>query len=158
MKRIAMLCLLVAGAFPLRAQDMWKYFAPEDFAKRRAAVMDSIGDGVAIFLGAELPEAFVKFRQDNNFYYLSGVETPDAVLILDGRSRVTLLLVPDYTPGDIKREARIEPGPESAASYRVDRVLPRRELTATFDSLMSDGRTVYLYQGPEEIAFGSDTT
>ncbi len=152
MKRIVIFCLLLAGVLPLRAQDMWKYFTPEDFARRRAAVMDSIGDGVAVFLGAELPEAYVKFRQDNNFYYLSGVETPDAVLVLDGRARSTTLLVPDHTPGDIKQEARIEVGEAAAAAYRVDRVLSKKNLTATLDTLLPAGHTVYLYQGPEETA------
>ncbi|MDZ7343913.1 MAG: hypothetical protein ONA90_05305 [candidate division KSB1 bacterium] len=40
-------------------QDMWKYFAPEDFARRRATIIQKNPDGVAIFLGAELPEAYI---------------------------------------------------------------------------------------------------
>ncbi len=83
------------------AQDMWKYFTPDDFAKRRAKVMEQIGDGIAILRGAELPEAYVKFRQDNNFYYLTGVEIPGAILIMNGKSKETLLLVPDRNSGDI---------------------------------------------------------
>ncbi len=152
MKRIAFFCLLLAGVLPLRAQDMWKYFTPEDFARRRAAVMDSVGDGVAIFLGAELPEAYVKFRQDNNFFYLSGVEAPDAVLIIDGKDSTSRLLVPDRTPGDIKQEARIEPGTEAAALYKMDMVSSKKSMTATFDTVLTAGRTVYLYLGPEETA------
>jgi Xaa-Pro aminopeptidase len=62
------------------AQTMWKYFSPEDFEARRNKVMAQIGDGILILQAAELPEAYVKFRQDNNFYYLTGVEIPDAVL------------------------------------------------------------------------------
>jgi Xaa-Pro aminopeptidase len=152
MKKLVIAGLLIAGLNAVSARDMWKYFTPEDFARRRAAVMDSIGDGVAVFLGAELPEAFVKFRQDNNFYYLSGVETPDAVLILDGRDRTSRLLVPEYTPGDIKREARIEPGAAAAATYKMNVVSSTKSLTPTFDTLLSAGRTVYLYRGPEETA------
>jgi Xaa-Pro aminopeptidase len=157
MKQFFRMCILFAAicpASPIRAeaQDMWKYFTPEDFAKRRAALMDSIGDGVAVLLGAELPEAYVKFRQDNNFYYFTGVETPDAYLVVDGKKRTSRLLVPESAPGDIRREARIEPGKDAAALYRVDEVLPKRELTATLDSLLTAGRTVWLYEGPEETA------
>src|SRR5678809_969520 len=101
------------------AQDMWKYFSADDFAKRRAKVMEQIGDGVAILQGAELPEAFVKFRQDNNFYYLTGVEIPNARLILDGKTKSSILFVPDNIPGDIKQEARITPGEKDAAVYKI---------------------------------------
>jgi Xaa-Pro aminopeptidase len=133
-------------------QDMWKYFNPEDFARRRAALMDSIGDGVAVLPGAELPEAYIRFRQDNTFYYFTGVETPDAYLVIDGKEKTSRLLVTEFTPGDIKPEARIEPGKEAAALYRVDEVLLKRELTAIFDRLFTPGRTVWLYLAPEETA------
>jgi hypothetical protein len=86
-----MLCIAVTNT--VSAQDMWTYFSPADFAKRRAKLMEQIGDGVAIMQGAELPEAFVKFRQDNNFYYLTGVEMPNAALILDGKTKTSTLFV-----------------------------------------------------------------
>ncbi len=156
MKTLIVLLTLLAGVPGLPgdtgAQEMWKYFTPEDFARRRAVVMDSIGDGVAVFLGAELPEAYVKFRQDNNFYYLTGVETPDAVLIIDGKARASRLLVPDHTPGDIRREARIEPGPKAAALYRMDEVAARRDLDTLLTRALGRGDTVWLYRGPEETA------
>ncbi len=147
--RIFILCVL---ASPAIAQDMWKYFTPDDFARRRSAVMDTIGGGVAVFLGAELPEAYVKFRQDNNFYYLTGVETPDAVLIIDGSARTSYLLVPEFTPGDIKREARIVPGSEAAALYKMDSIVSRSNLTAILNRVLVDNRIVNLYLGPEETA------
>src|SRR5689334_25044728 len=81
--------LFIAMANSSYAQDMWKYFSADDFAKRRAKVMEQIGDGVAILQGAELPEAFIKFRQDNNFYYLTGVEVPNAKLLLDGKTKTS---------------------------------------------------------------------
>ncbi|HEV8273977.1 MAG TPA: hypothetical protein VGQ04_21840, partial [Chitinophagaceae bacterium] len=62
--KLFIFCLAVINT--LSAQDMWKYFTPDDFAKRRAKVMEQIGDGIVIMQGAELPEAYVKFRQDNN--------------------------------------------------------------------------------------------
>ncbi|MBL7995200.1 aminopeptidase P N-terminal domain-containing protein, partial [bacterium] len=87
MKVFFQILFVVVSILPVSAQNMWKYFTPDDFAKRRSVVMDKIGDGVAVFLGAELPEAFIKFRQDNNFYYLSGVDAPDAILIIDGAKK-----------------------------------------------------------------------
>jgi hypothetical protein len=51
------------------SQSMWKYFTADDFAARRNKVMEKIGDGILVLQGAELTEAYIKFRQDNNFYY-----------------------------------------------------------------------------------------
>ena len=155
--RLILFCLAISVVLPPvgTAGDMWRYFTPEDFAGRRSAVMESIGDGVAIFLGAELPEAFVRFRQDNNFYYLTGVEAPDAVLILDGRDQTSRLIIPDKTSGDIKEEARIEPGKEAAELYKMDRVSARSNMTYILNQVLEGDRDVFLYLGPEEIAMMS---
>ena len=122
MNNLKIKLLLISLLFfnTVMAQDMWKYFTPDDFAKRRAKVMEQIGDGIAILRGAELPEAYVKFRQDNNFYYLTGVEIPGAILIMNGKSKETLLLVPDRNSGDIKKEAHIVVG-EKNESYQLCR-------------------------------------
>ena len=39
---------------------------------------------------------------------------PNAVLVLDGKEKRSVLFVPDRIPGDIKDEARIVPGQEAA--------------------------------------------
>lgn len=152
MKRLLIYSVLLLAAVPSAAQEMWKYFTPDDFARRRAALADSIGEGVAVLLGAELPEAYVKFRQDNTFYYFTGVETPDACLVIDGKANTSTLLVPESSPGDIRREARIESGKEAAAAYSVTDVRSKRELTSVLDSLLIPGRTAWLYLQPEETA------
>ena len=103
--KLKLLILFIVVVNTVCAQDMWKYFTPDDFAKRRAKVMEQIGDGVAILQSAELPEGFIKFRQDNNFFYLTGVEIPNARLILDGKTKTATLFVPDRMSGDIKQEA-----------------------------------------------------
>jgi Xaa-Pro aminopeptidase len=114
--------------------------------------MQQIGDGIAILQGAELPEAFVKFRQDNNFYYLTGVEMPGAVLILDGQTKNVMLFVPDKIPGDVKEEAIIKPGNEAAKLYKVNRVISKSQIAMILQYLGSENRPFYLVLSPEEIA------
>jgi len=46
------------------------------FAARRQALMKRIEGSIAILEGAPEPRAYASFRQDNNFYYLAGVEMP----------------------------------------------------------------------------------
>jgi len=69
-------------------------FAAEDFQKRREAVYDAIGSNIAIVQGAEDVQGFIVFRQSNTFYYLSGLETPAAYMLLDGEERTTTLYLP----------------------------------------------------------------
>ncbi len=131
---------------------MWKYFSADDFAARRNRVMTQIGDGVLVLQGAELPEAYIKFRQDNNFYYLTGVEIPDAVLIIDGKNKESVLLVPDNIPNDIKTEAFIKAGAAAAAEYKFTNVMSTSALTNMLHRYAMNGQAFYVQQSPQELA------
>src|SRR5262245_42273180 len=72
-------------------------FTKQEFAERRARVMAASGDGVAILQGAAEKPAEAPFRQNNQFFYLTGVEVPRAILVIDGKSRQSSLFIPDYT-------------------------------------------------------------
>jgi Xaa-Pro aminopeptidase len=104
-RHFCVLALLLAYPLRLHAEDAaWyqKDFPPEEFKARWAAVFRSIGaDAVAIVQGIPQTNGFIYPRQSNEFYYLSGIETPGSYILLDGRTRrVTLLLPP--------RNARLE--------------------------------------------------
>lgn len=114
--------------------------------------MEKIGDGVAILLGAELTESYTKFRQDNNFYYLTGVEVPDAVLFIDGKNKQSILLVPDIIPNDIKTEALIKPGEDAANTYKFNRVISRTALSSLLQRFAASGQQFYLQLVPQELA------
>lgn len=62
-----------------------------EHAARRAKVMAQIGDGAAVFLGATTPASDVAFRQGHDFFYLTGVEIPDAMLVIDGARKESVL-------------------------------------------------------------------
>ena len=114
--------------------------------------MAAIGDGMALLQGAELPEAFIKFRQDNNFYYLSGVEVPNAYMLIDGKSKTSTLFVPEHISGDIKDEAKIKPGKEAADKYKFNRVNTSNRITAYLQYFATENRPLYLLFSPEETA------
>jgi Xaa-Pro aminopeptidase len=61
---------------------------------RRAAIYKAIGpDGLALLQGAPAPSGYTRFRQSNEFYYVTGIEVPHAYMLLDGAtSRATLYL------------------------------------------------------------------
>jgi Xaa-Pro aminopeptidase len=88
---LAAAALLAQVGFPLFSTD----FPPEEFARRRAAVLDAIGTkAVAVLQGAPNPVGYTRFRQSTDFYYLSGVEVPNAYLLLDPVERRTTLYLP----------------------------------------------------------------
>ncbi len=90
------LLLLLPVAIFAQTPHYQTHFPPEEFKGRWAKIFDQIGDrAVAIVQGASLTKGFAFPRQSNEFYYLSGIETPGAYILLDGRTRkVTLILPP----------------------------------------------------------------
>lgn len=91
------LALLFFLATPVFAQapHHQTHFPPEEFQARWQKLFGQIGDrAVAIVQGVSLARGFNFPRQSNEFYYLSGIETPGAYLLLDGRTRKTTLFLP----------------------------------------------------------------
>jgi Xaa-Pro aminopeptidase len=65
-------------------------FEPSEFAQRREGIYDFMGaQSFAVIQGAPMPLGFQAFRQNNEFYYLSGIVSPFAYLVLDGSTRKT---------------------------------------------------------------------
>jgi Xaa-Pro aminopeptidase len=127
-------------------------FPPEEFAARRARVQEQIGDGVAILQGAAEYPAYVKFRQNNQFFYLTGVEVPRAIVVLDGRTKKTsLFLSPRDERAERSEGPRLGPGEEAARLTGIGEVRPREEFGALLAELTASGRTVYLPHRPEAL-------
>ena len=89
MKRqlLALIILLLAPLLVFSGQD----FDNDEFASRRAKFMEQIPDGIAIILGAVTPTGDSHFFQTNDFYYFTGVDIPNAILIIDGINKESLL-------------------------------------------------------------------
>jgi Xaa-Pro aminopeptidase len=150
---------LVLLALSLHAQQPRPWFTDvlpiEEFAARRARVLTQIGDAIAVVQGAAERPAEAPFRQNNQFFYLSGVEVPRAVLVLDGRARRSTLYLPDTT-----RQARawgplLEPGLEAATITGLEAVVRREELDAVVAAAGQEGRVIYTPHRPEVLGSGS---
>src|SRR5262245_39999049 len=128
-------------------------FPPEEFAARRAKLMERLGDGVAILQGATEKPAEAAFRQNNQFFYLTGVEVPRALLIVDGRSRRSALFIPDNT----RRLRQYGPllNPDSAAPRitGIETVMLRDSFGTAVAQLQ--GRSVYVPFRAEVLGSGS---
>src|SRR5947207_10827568 len=120
---------LIAICPRVLAQSLPKAFLPAEFAARRVRVMEKIGEGAAILQGTTERPGEQPLRQSNQFFYLTGVVEPRAILVIDGKvKRSTLFLNPRnerrengmYGPG-------LFPGEEAVKATGMEAVLPRDE-------------------------------
>jgi Xaa-Pro aminopeptidase len=115
-------------------------FGTAELATRRADVLEAIGPGVAVVRGAEIPGSWTRFRQSNDFLYLTGIEVPEAALILDGKTKKALLFLP---PRNAMREwtegKKLGPGADATAASGIDDVRSNAEFAKALDEILSGG-------------------
>lgn len=155
-KPLSVLACLLACAVAAGAQPWFSdVFPPEEYAARRARVIAQIGEGVSVLQGAAERPAEAPFRQNNQFFYLTGVEVPRAILILDGRAKTSTLYLADSS-----RRARawgplLEAGDDTVRLTGVDAALKREEADAAIAAAGADKRPIYTTFRPEVLGSGS---
>jgi Xaa-Pro aminopeptidase len=96
---------------------------------------------IVVMSGAISGEISGKYRQDNDFYYLTGVESPHASMILmptaDGSSE-TLYLPPRDPEAERFDGPQPEPNAETARQLGFDRVEPTSRFLADLFALIGD--------------------
>ncbi len=134
-KRFVCMIAVAAGIGSLEAQALFTdAFPKEEFAARRERVMQKIGDAAAIVQGAAESTGYLKFRQSNQFFYLTGVEVPRAICVIDGHAKTsTLFLFPRNERAEAAEGPVLAPGPE-AESLTGMRVLPRDQFAALWSA------------------------
>ena len=151
-----LLCALVSAPAAQIPQGVFTdAFPPEEFATRRAAVMAAIGDAVAIIQGAVEKPAELAFRQSAQFYYLTGVEVPRAVLVIDGRTKASTLYIEPAGFRVRSFGASLTVSPDAAKITGLDAVVPREQLTAAVQAFGRDNRRFYVAAGSDVVGGGS---
>jgi Xaa-Pro aminopeptidase len=153
--------LLFSGVVaPLLPQPVFTdVFPPEEFAARRAWVMEKIGDGFAILQGTTERPGEQPLRQSNQFFYLTGVVEPRAILTIDGRTKKSTLFL---NPRNDRREKMmfgpgLYPGDEAARKTGIEAVLPRDEFRAAVAGFAGESRTIYTPFRPEVLGSASSS-
>jgi Xaa-Pro aminopeptidase len=168
------LALIVAGGVALpgiaAADDQLANIPKSEYRARRQKLIDQIKDGVVVMIGAREEDfgEVGRFRQLNDFMYLTGVQTPGAYLIfvpagvISGKSRRETVFIP---PRDIRHEqwtgVQIGPGQESEQLFGLEEVGASTGFKDRLNELLSrpsgEGKPLKIYTviptGP-----GSDLT
>jgi Xaa-Pro aminopeptidase len=122
------------------------------FAARREALMKKIEGGIAVLEGAPETRAYTQFRQENDFYYLTGVEVPGAYLLIDAVQHRSILFLP---PQDRRIEQwegpRLFPGAEARAETGIDEALDIARLETVLENKRG-AKDFYVPQAPYETA------
>src|SRR5690349_11355178 len=90
---------LVVSSRPAHAQHtdmqaMADLGGPKEFERRRHAVAESMKDGFLVMFARQVEPEADHYREDNDFYYLTGLADPGAVLLIDGKNARSMLLEP----------------------------------------------------------------
>ena len=105
-------------------------------------------DAVAIFVGGRLAvrsaDTEYPFRQDSDFWYLTGFDHPDAVAVLSTREGPDFRLFVQPRDRDAEIWTGYRPGVEGAvADYDADEAHPIEELHATLPELLRGAKRIY---------------
>jgi Xaa-Pro aminopeptidase len=152
--------LWLLAATPMCAQPVFtNVFPSTEYQARRAQVMQAIGDGVAIMQGTTERPGEQPLRQSNQFFYVSGVVEPRAILMIDGRSKTSTLFL---NPRNEGRERSmfgpgLYPGADAVKETGIEAVLPRAEFRGMVEKLAADGRTIYTPFRPEVLGCASSS-
>jgi len=126
-------------------------FDKAEYAGRRSRLMEEIPDGAAVFLGATTPADDYEFRQGHDFLYFTGVEIPDAFLIVDGLRKESVLF---FTMDEKTADGEGIPLEliRSASAYTgIERVLPAEQFGTYLATLTQRTRLLYTMFKPEEL-------
>jgi Xaa-Pro aminopeptidase len=147
---LLLLPLAVLLSAPARAQYTdWQaitdHGGPQAFTARRAQLAKALASAphsgsagfVLLFARNDIPEA-THYREDNDFYYFTGLQDPGAVLLMDLKAGTTILFEPAQAP----RTAQVY-GPNllslpaaDRAPFGYSRILPVTDLDLVLSPLL----------------------
>jgi Xaa-Pro aminopeptidase len=123
-----------------------------EHAERRAKFMEKTLDGVSIILGATTPVSDRQFLQNSDFFYFTGVEIPNAVLVMDGRRKESTLFFSISEREALGEGISLELVRQPEVVTGIENVLPIERLSSTLSRLSLQTDVFYTMFRPEELS------
>lgn len=151
-RHILFLAIVALSLAPAIAQQT---FDKSEFAARRAKVLEKIGDSIAIvFANEEHPHA-VKYRDAPDFFYLTGVEEPGALLLFNGKQKEALIAAAKKPEWKVQSEG---PGLRDIKDVTTDygiQVVPLENLYSVFNFTAGGMKKLYVpLTPPDQLQLG----
>ncbi|MBI3468177.1 MAG: aminopeptidase P family protein [Planctomycetes bacterium] len=129
-------------------------YSLEEMRRRRERVFEHIGANLAVLCGADAQEDWERFGQYNNFYYLTGFEMPNSVLLLDGARKRSALFLRTRAQHWVRFDGpELQPGEEAARLTGMDEVLNVDQFAESLRRAVSESpapRKIFTERSPGE--------
>ena len=153
MKRLSwfllLLLTLIISEQSASASDL--LFEKAEYAARRSKLMEKIPDGIAIVLGAMDRTDNYEHYQNNDFVYFSGVEIPNAMLIIDGIRKESILFFTISEKGARNEGLSLELIRKPIEVIGIEKVKPIEEFSSYLSKIARETKTFYTSFIPEEL-------
>ncbi len=132
-------------------------YSNEEMARRRQALMQQAGGGLIVLFGNDRRDPGTHFRQDNDFFYFTGREDVNAIVVMVPKTGETLIFMPEQNPREIMIDgANLLKRPDGAAVAGVTAIHP----LGYFDeylarNLAGYGRQLHLRLSPRDNVDGA---
>jgi len=141
---------LVILVILLAVQSWAGIFDKAEYKARRAKLMNYIPDGIAILLGAETAQPYTEFIQNNDFIYFTGVEEPNAILILDGMKKECILFLSSDPRLERSEGPMLKPGKEASELTGIERIYSIDRFTSILEAYHLQTDVIYTPFQPQE--------
>jgi len=159
------LCLLFVTQLTSFAQEKHYFqtdFSIEEFQERRSKIFEAIGNNsIALIQGAASVAGFKVFRQTNTFYYLCGLESEHAYLLLNGKNKTSSIYLPHRNEGRERSQGKILSAEDADLVKKLTGVERVRGLEFLANDLVGTGLinrgAPYLYTPLSPAETGNDS-
>jgi Xaa-Pro aminopeptidase len=132
----------------------WQHDRLADLSARRKAIMDQIGDHAVLILYAAEPRNYANdvdwpFRQENDFFYLTGLTQEGATVVLaPGAGKIReMLFLPKPDPSRETWTGHMMTAPEAREISGIEEAFDAGELNAFLATLIARSRAVLFAPG-----------
>lgn len=138
MKKFLFILVIAAPLFAIEKEPAQEYRA------RRERLAGAIKGNILVLKAAPEQE-LVEYQQERNFYYLTGFDEPDAILMLNAATTPPdeILFIPERKPTEERwTGAKLGPGPEAEKLTGFKRVLPLSDFDSSLSKAAESNRPV----------------
>ena len=157
----------IASASSALAQDTHSVERPGDgrqvcglgkefHVARRKALCAKLQGGVVLVRGLPKPRDYRRFTQDKVFWYLSGIESPNASLVIDVATARTTLFLPARNKMEESWEGELWDASDDwvLELSGVDEVKKSSQLVKDLEALLSKDKTIWISTHPHVALTG----
>ena len=139
---------------------MEKLFSKEKYIQRRRQLKEKVGSGIIFLpgnfhLSMNYPANPLPFRQDSNFLYFFGLDSPELAGVIDVDHDEELLFGPDFSIDDLIWTGQLEMLDQRASKVGISKVFSFSTLERYIKKAVEEKRKIHFlppYQGEKKIA------